>query len=101
MRLILFVLLAQLADTPFDLSRRAAEAYAAGNYAEAAALSTRVLALLPRSVSTRVNIARALARQGKTDEALARLREAAAFGLRFDPADPAFDAMRKSDAFRD
>ncbi|HUP62473.1 MAG TPA: tetratricopeptide repeat protein [Thermoanaerobaculia bacterium] len=83
MRFILIVLLAQVAaDTPFDLTRRAAEAYAAGNYAEAATLSTRVLALLPRSVSTRVNVARALARQGKTAEAISRLRETAAFGIR-------------------
>jgi sugar lactone lactonase YvrE len=99
--LLLAVLLAQLADSPIDLTQRAAAAYAAGNYAEAASLGTRVLALLPRSVSTRVNIARALARQGKSAEAIARLREIAAFGIRFDPADPAFDAIRNSDAFRD
>ena len=86
-------------EHPFEIAQRAAAAYDAGQYGEAAKLYGRVTELLPRSTAARVNAARALARAGNATEALAQLGAAVAFGVRFDAADPAWNGLRTDPRF--
>lgn len=81
-------------DHPFAIAQRATAAYEAGRHAEAAELFERVTTILPRSTAARINAARALARSGRADAAIAQLGEAVAFGVRFDPADEAWSSLR-------
>src|SRR5688572_32353814 len=71
-------------ENPAIVAQRASAAYAAGRHEEAAGLYRELRRLLPRSVSARIQVARALARTGRGDEALAQLGEAVDFGLRLD-----------------
>ena len=87
-------------EHPFTVGEKASAAYEAGKYEEAAQLYGRVAQMLPRSVSARINAARALARAGKRDQALAVLAEAVSFGGRFDPADAAWNALRSEERFQ-
>lgn len=86
-------------EDPFATAQKAAAAYEAGRYGEAAQLYGRVTELLPRSPSARVQAARALAREGRADAALAQLGVAVDFGVRFDPADVAWSAIRSDPRF--
>ena len=86
-------------EDPFAIAQKAAAAYEAGRYGEAAQLYGRVTELLPRSASARVQAARALARDGRGDAALAHLGVAVDFGVRFDPADAAWSAIRNDPRF--
>lgn len=104
---ITFVLLALLCgpaaaaqDHPFEIAQRATAAYEAGRHAEAADLFVRVTTMLPRSTAARINAARALARSGRIDAALAQLGEAVAFGVRFDPDDEAWRSLRTDPRYR-
>ena len=87
-------------ENPFAVAEKASAAYEAGKYEEAAELYGKVARMLPRSVSVRISAARALARAGKRDQALAFLAEAAGFGARFDPADAAWNALRGDARFQ-
>lgn len=81
-------------DQPFEIAQRATVAYEAQRYAEAAELFTRVTEMLPRSTAARINAARAFARAGDGNAAFEQLGEAVAFGVRFDPADAAWNSLR-------
>ena len=105
MRSIVFALALAVAMTaaaqehPFVVTQKANAAYDAGRYAEAAELYARVTQLLPRSPSSRINAARALARSAKNEEALAQLETAVSFGVRFDADDEAWKALRDDARF--
>ncbi len=90
---------AQEAEGPMALVGRATAAYDAGRYSEAAALLERVTQLLPRSATAKIRHARALARSGKADAALAQLEAAIAYGVRFDPSDAAWKSLETDSRF--
>ena len=102
--LLLFLLAgsltAQQHEDPAAVAGRAGAAYEAGRWADAAELHGRVVQMASGSISAKVNHARALARAGKPDEALARLRTVTCFGVRFDPADEAWGGLRGDGRFR-
>lgn len=89
------------ATDPLGLARAAAAAQAEGRFDDAAALYRRFLEALPHSMSVRVAAAGALARAGRSVEALAELETAVALGLRFDTADGAWDGLRSDPRFVD
>src|SRR5687768_2983232 len=100
--LLLGVLLAASAsgqEHPFQIAQKAGAAYDAGRYAEAAELYARVTTILPRSTGARISAARSLARAGKPAEAIEQLGYAVDFGVRFDPADKAWDTLRQDARF--
>lgn len=101
--LVLMLLLpaggAAAGDQPLEVAAKAAGAYGAGRYEEAAGLYMRVTQLLPRSTSARVNAARALARSGEASQALEQLGIAVDHGVRFDPADEAWSSLGKDSRF--
>jgi hypothetical protein len=86
-------------EHPVETARNAVAAANAGKYAEAAALYRRVLEQLPRSISSRINLAAALARGGHPGEALEELAVAVEYGVRFNPADEAWNAIRGDKRF--
>ena len=88
-------------EHPFQISQRAAAASNEGKFAEAAELYAKVVKAWPRSPGARLSVARALARAGKSDEALRQLRAAADFGVRFDPADEAWASIRSDARFKE
>ena len=91
--------IASAQEHPFTVAQKANAAYEAGRYAEAAELYVRVTEMLPRSPSSRINAARALARSGKTAAALEHLATAVSFGVRFDANDAAWTAIREDARF--
>ena len=91
---------AQTAEDPMTWVQRASAAYDAGRYAEAATAYEKVVALLPRSTGAKIQLARALARQGKGDEATALLKWVVDYGIRFNADDPAWTAIRQNPAFK-
>src|SRR5688572_8972166 len=86
-------------ENPAIVAQRASEAYAAGRHEEAAGLYRELRRPLPRAVSARLQYARAVARTGRGDEALAQLGEAVDFGVRFDSADAAWNTLRSDARF--
>lgn len=96
---LLLSLPAAAQENPATIAQRAAAAYGDGRYEEAATLYRELRKLVPRSISTRIQLARSLARTGQNDEALMQLGEAVAFGVRFDPADAAWNALRTDARF--
>jgi pentatricopeptide repeat protein len=93
-------LAAQPNDNISTIAGRAAAAYEAAHYDEAATLYRDVLRLAPRSVGARLELARSLARAGKSEEALDYLRQVSEFGVSFDPADVAWSSLRSTQRFR-
>ena len=91
---LLFAVVAAGQEQPLDIARKAGAAYAAGNYTEAADLYLQFTRLLPWSPGGRIQAARSLARAGKPAEALEELERVVAFGVRFNPADEAWSAIR-------
>ena len=89
----------QTDDSVPAIAARAAAAYDAGQWDEASALYARVLQALPRSVSGRLQLARALARGGRRDEALQQLGEVVALGARVDETDAAWTALKGDPRF--
>ena len=87
-------------DDPIALSQRAGAAYAEGRFREAGDLYARMLQRIPRNVSVRVAYARALAKEQRVEDALRELEAAAAFGLRFNADDPAFDTIASHARFK-
>lgn len=81
-------------ENPFAVLERANKAYDTGNYEEATRLYRTVETLIPRSASAKIYVAKSLAKQGRKDEALDLLDEAAAFGARFDESDAAWALLR-------
>jgi tetratricopeptide (TPR) repeat protein len=72
---------APASDDPAAISQRADAAFTSGNYAEADALYSQLLALDPQNVELYNNLGLTLHYLGKSDEALAKL----AAGLKIDP----------------
>ena len=100
--LVLTLLLATVVSAqehPFTVAQKAGAAYDGGKYVEAAELYVRVTEMLPRSPSSRIAAARALARSGKASDALEHLETAVSFGVRFDANDPAWSAVRDDARF--
>ena len=97
----MFVCVAFGQEHPFQVSQRAAAASKEGKFAEAAELYAKVVEAWPASPGARLNVARALARAGRSDDALRQLRVAADFGVRFDAADEAWAALRTDARFRE
>lgn len=101
-RLVLTLLFATVAfaqEHPFTVAQKAGAAYEAGKYAEAAELYVRVTEMLPRSPSSRIAAARALARSAKASDALAQLETAVGFGGRFNAEDAAWSTIRDDARF--
>ena len=90
---------AQQSDDPMTLAQQAGQALEAKRYSEAAGLYERVAAMLPRNISVRIALARALAAGGNHDGAIEELRTVADSGLRFDPDDPAFAGLKATPRF--
>ena len=82
-----------------ELAQRAAAAYEGKRYDEAAQLYARLLTLVPRSIGGRVAAARALAKGGRTPEAIEQLAAVVGFGARFDASDEAWSSLRGDDRF--
>jgi tetratricopeptide (TPR) repeat protein len=72
---------ASASDDPVAVSQRADAAFTGGNYAEAEALYSQLLALDPQNVELYNNLGLTLHYLGKSDEALQKL----AAGLKIDP----------------
>ncbi len=87
-------------ENPIELSQRAGKEYEQGRFIEAADLYRRVLNVLPRTVSTRLALSRALVRAGRVDDALRELATATDFGMRFDEHDAAWDTVRSDPRFQ-
>ena len=87
-------------EQPLEIAQRASAAYREARYGAAAELYDLVVRLLPRSIAAHIGAARALARSGATAQALDRLSAVVDFGVRFDPADPAWDSIRNEPLFR-
>jgi hypothetical protein len=98
--LLALLLPANAAEDPLQTARDAAAAYTAGRFDEAATLYAKLADLLPRSPGARTGAARALARTGAARTALDHLSAVVDFGVRFDAADPAFEALRTDPRFR-
>ena len=77
--------------------------FRARRYAEAEKICREMLDIVPHHVTSHYNLACALARQGKTDEAIERLRRAVDAGFRNPEhalADPDLESLRNEDLFK-